>query len=72
MLPHPQRRHALRSVITVIKAAIGNLEAVTSRIKPKGVKLPETKILVLPNPRFAKDHLENLRARAGSINRSER
>ena len=38
------------SVITVIKAAIGNLEAVTSRIKPKGVKLRGTKIMVLPDP----------------------
>jgi hypothetical protein len=61
------------SVITVIKAAIGNLEAVISRTEPKqGVKLRETKIMVLPDPRFTKDQLENLRARAGSTNRPER
>jgi hypothetical protein len=44
------------SVTTVIKAVIGNLEAVTSRTKPKhGVQLRETKIAVLPDPRFTKD-----------------
>ena len=60
------------SFITVIKATIGNPEAITSRIKPKGVKLRETKIMVFPAPRFTKDQLENLRARAGSVNRPER
>ena len=38
------------SVMTVIKAAIGNLEAVTSRTKRRqGVQLRQTKIAVLPD-----------------------
>jgi hypothetical protein len=61
------------SVTTVIKAMIGNLEAITSRIKPRqGVQLRETKIAVLPDPRFTKDQWEKMRALAGSINRPER
>jgi hypothetical protein len=61
------------SVITVIKAAIGNLEAVTSRVKPRRREsLRETKIVVMPDPRFTKDQLENLRTSAGSINSRER
>ena len=53
------------SVMTVIKAVIGNLEAVTSRTKRRqGVQLRQTKIAVLPDPRFTKDQLEKLRAQA--------
>ena len=55
------------SVITVIKAAIGNLEAVTRTLSRKqAVQLRETKIVVSPDPRFTKDQLENLRAQAGT------
>jgi hypothetical protein len=55
---------------TVIKRVTGGLKLVTSRIKPEdSVKLPEAKGTVLPDPRFTKDQLENLRARAGSTNR---
>ena len=59
------------SVTTVIKAVIGNLEAVTSRTKRRqGVQLRETKIAVLPDPRFTKDQLEKLRAQASQIGQS--
>ena len=61
------------SVTTIIEAVIGNLEAVTSRTKPKqGVQLRETKIAVLPDPRFTKDQLEKLRAQAGCTKHAAR
>ena len=55
---------------TVIKKVTGGLKLVTSRIKPEdSVKLREAKGTVLPDPRFTKDQLENLRARAESTHR---
>ena len=54
------------SVTTVVKAVMGNLEAVTSHTnRRQGVQLRETKIAVLPGPRFTKDQLEKLRAQPG-------
>jgi len=47
------------------KKVTGGLKLVTSRIKPEdSVKLREATGTVLPDPRFTKDHLENLRSRA--------
>jgi len=61
------------SITTVIRAVIGNLEAVTSRTKPRqGVQLRATKIAVLPDPRFTKDQLEKLRAQAESTKHAAR
>jgi hypothetical protein len=58
------------SFTTVIKKVTGGLKLVTSRIKPQdSVKLREATGTVLPDPRFTKDQLENLRARAGSTSR---
>ena len=55
---------------TVIKTVTGSLKLITSRIKPEeNVKFREAKGMVLPDPRFTKDQLENLRARAESTNR---
>ena len=53
------------SFTTVIKKVTGGLKLVTSRIKPEdSVKLREVKGTVLPDPRFTKDQLQNLSARA--------
>ena len=51
----------------IVRTVTGSLKQVTGRINPKqGVKLRDTKIAVLQDPRFTKDQLENLRAQAGS------
>ncbi len=61
------------SFTSVMNTLVGSLKLVTSRVTlQEGVKLRETKITVLPDPRFTKDQLENLRARAGSTNRQDR
>ena len=51
----------------VMKTVTGRLRLVVSRIKPEqSVKLNEARARVLPDPRFTKGQLENLRARAAS------
>lgn len=61
------------SFTTVIKTVTGSLKLVASRIKPEqGVKLREARITVLPDPRFTKDQLENLKTRAGRTDHPDR
>ncbi len=55
----------------IVRTVAESLKLITSRVKPKypshqGVKLSEPRIVPLHDPRFTRDQLEKLRAKAAS------